>query len=105
MTDFKTHSTFSTATAGARGQADVAPPRRDHPTDKFAERQSMRSSQSRCSPFRSYLLLFAVLLPLAGCDLIDGTEVRNPDLTLDEAVTGEESQRRGSTASTDAMPF
>ena len=37
------------------------------------------------------LTLLAISFVYAGCDLIDGTNVTNPDLTLDEAITAENS--------------
>ncbi|MEX0681464.1 MAG: hypothetical protein WD097_08795 [Balneolales bacterium] len=36
---------------------------------------------------KKYLMISVVVaLTIAGCDLIDGTQVRNPDLTLDDAI-------------------
>lgn len=40
------------------------------------------------------LLLLAISFVYAGCDLIDGTNVVNPDLTLDEAITSANSGER-----------
>ncbi|TVR31585.1 MAG: hypothetical protein EA390_06250 [Balneolaceae bacterium] len=40
------------------------------------------------------LILLAISFVYAGCDLIDGTNVVNPDLTLDEAVESADSGER-----------
>jgi len=44
------------------------------------------------------LTLMAIIFVYAGCDLIDGTNVVNPDLTLDEAVESANSAERWLTA-------
>ncbi|MEX0593720.1 MAG: hypothetical protein WD115_03010 [Balneolaceae bacterium] len=49
---------------------------------------STTTSATPPTPVRPILLLLALVLPLAACDLIDGTQARNPDLTLEEAVSG-----------------
>lgn len=55
---------------------------------ELPEPAGRRAARRIRSPLRACLLLLALLLPLVGCDLIDGTQVQNPDLTLEQAVSG-----------------